>query len=342
MIKVLSSVMLYSEHIPRHLHQEKPSTVATQSFYRIYVLMIFLAMLLTQNSSAQSRNIRLEMLQGQWMFRSLDATLNFDMEAKTQTFNPWNIHFNIYQDTFVMIKMVDMLSGNRVYDTSVYSIQIDSNQMLFFLPDDERKRKPVYNLQIVSLKNQALVLEDIQGERKKKSLLFTNEKILYTFSRHQDLYQSAMNLQRQLAGTWYGHHNFLEDVLHGKDTLLFTSMPIYYKYELSKNKKCNDTVFRYRLIRIGDENITYKDDSVFIKSCIPEVMYASEGEYPDAYFMVKTPYYFIIPQKKMIEVVIPQETDQKDGFQMPVYEHRSFLFHYQLEKDQLILIKASG
>ncbi len=329
--------MLYSDHILRYFHQQNPDSILKQFSRLVYILVTFLVILFTKNCLAQSHNIRLDMLQGTWMFRSLDATLNFDMEAKTQTYNPWNIHFNIHQDTCVMIKMIDVLSGNRVYDTSVYCIQADSNQLLFFSPADERKKKPVYNLQIVSLKNQTLVLEDIQAERKKKSLLFTNEKILFSFSRHHDLYQSAMNAQRQLVGTWYCHYDFLNEVLHGKDTFVFSSTPKYYTFELSANKKCNDTVFRYRFIRIGDENIQYKGDSIYIKSCTPEVMYASEGEYLDAYFMAKTPYYYIVPQNNLIEIVIPQETNKKDKFHMPAYEQKSFLFHYRIEEDQLIL-----
>jgi hypothetical protein len=96
-------------------------------------LIFFWILIFIQIScKAQSQDLKLDLLQGKWMFRALQAQVNTDISANTTSFNPWNIHFEIRKDTCTMIRLREITSKIHRYDTKYFTIELLEDNLLFF------------------------------------------------------------------------------------------------------------------------------------------------------------------------------------------------------------------
>lgn len=311
-----------------------------KAFSILLVYLIFISSILyMQDCRAQSYQIRKDLLQGHWWFNKLDAVINLDMNAKTGPYNPWNIHFEIAGDTCVMIRLAKITPDlTYYYDSVSYLIKLEDDRLMFF-PIKKRRNKPIHTLKVLSLKNQTLTFEDYNNAVKiEDPFLLRTAKFMYTFGRHQNPDLNIENAQSELKGKWYGDYNFLEAVLHNTDSLRLSSLPKYYEISLSPKEQFVDTILRYRLVTISNDNIAY-NDSTYIRPGSNTYGYVIKQNEIATLFDDR-PRYYIIPQKKFVEIVIPQKTENKDQKGFPVYESKSTLFKYQIHNGELLLVRV--
>lgn len=310
----------------------------------LFIGLIFWTFTLFQSTTfAQSQDLKLDLLQGKWMFRALHAQVNSDISANTTSFNPWNIHFEIRKDTCTMIRLREITSKIHRYDTTFFTIELLEDNLLFFLINKSVFKKPAYQLQIKQLNNQTVTFIDSDAAQGSPSLLVNAAELSFTFSRHADLYQTTINPQRQLKGKWYVSENFLVDIKAQKDTILATNFPRSYEKTIDFFETACDTVLRYYCLKIGDETWKIKD-SVAFKPCTTNNESVGAIEAPEEFLSLVdfSIYYYIIPDMQIIELSIPKLTGEKDSHGMPMVERNKVLYHYKFAGKQFELFKVTN
>lgn len=314
------------------------------SIYHHFFIAILFGIISNWQSTifAQNQNLKLDLLQGKWLFRALENKVNFEIHAQTSTYNPWFIHFEISHDTCKMVRLAEIKDHNYRYDTLIFTIQLVDQSMLFFPITKNHLKKPAYQLEIEAIQNQSIRLIDKQAATQEPTLLVRNSSYTFTFSRHDDLYQSGWNSQRELLGKWYVPEDFLNELKESKDTLLLNKKPFYYHSTMELYGAECDSLFHYKTVEIFDETLKI-NDSLDFKPCHPasNSLVVLTPREPFFSFKDMNIYYSIIPAKKIIEISYPETTNVKD--ETGLYEIKRTLFRYKyLQKnDQLYFIKTN-